>query len=104
MGAREKVGVVTSYGALPLLQAGFSGNEIEVFTVANKGFGENLNSVGLLGIKDVFQQAGKAFKEKKMERIVLPGVMFDSRGRDLWGRNITDLEEKMGIPCLEISG
>ncbi len=103
-GAREKVGVVTSYGAFPLLQGGLSGSEIELFPVANRGFGGNLNSAGLLGVRDILQQAGKAFVEKELEKIILPGVMFDRRGRDLWGLNITELEERVGIPCLEFSG
>ncbi len=103
MGQVQKVGIVTSIGAYPLLQAGLGKSEVRVFPFANRAFGGSIDSAGLLGIRDIVEQWDEVTGNESLEKVVLPAVMFDSRGRDLWGLSLSKLEEQLGLPCTEIS-
>ncbi len=104
LGEKERLGVITSSGAFPLLNKGLENTDIEVIPITNTVFGGSIDSAGLLGVRDISEQVGPIIREKQLGMLVLPAVIFDRRGRDLWGRGKAELEEKTGIPCLEISG
>lgn len=68
---------------------------VKIETVPNRYFGGNIMCAGLLTLSDI--EAHLADMEKKPEVLLLPGVMFDSSGRDLLGRHFKEIEEGLGI-------
>lgn len=96
----EKTALITSTAAYPLLRAAFAGSNISVWPVKNELMGGTINSAGLLGVTDIIRQMDKGLRPGMLERLILPGVMFDQQGRDLWGKEISELEEVLGIECL----
>ncbi len=96
----EKTALITSTAAYPLLREAFAGSNIAVWPIKNELMGGTINSAGLLGVTDIIRQKDKRPRPGMLEKLILPGVMFDQQGRDLWGRKISELEEVLGIECL----
>jgi len=76
--------------------------ELELVAVKSLFFAGNICVAGLLTVTD-FTAAMVAFLEKKPRPepplVLLPGIAFDRRGRDLTGRSYLELEERFGFPC-----
>ncbi|MGE5677361.1 MAG: DUF512 domain-containing protein [Pseudomonadota bacterium] len=68
---------------------------VETEAVKNCCFGGNIMCAGLLTIGDI--EAHMAARQKSVEVILLPEIMFDTSGRDLLGRHFKELEESLGI-------
>lgn len=73
----------------------FKNEEVDIEVIENNYFGGNIGCSGLLVLEDVKKKLTE--KNHKYEGIILPAIMFDSRGRDLTGKHYKDLEEEMGI-------
>ncbi len=88
--------ILTSELAYQLLSCCFTDrHKAEIEAVRNEFFGGNILCAGLLTLSDI-----EAHLEKKWllpQVILLPGIMFDTAGRDLMGRHFMELEAKLGI-------
>lgn len=69
--------------------------EAEMEAVRNEFFGGNILCAGLLTLTDIEAHLGR--RRSLPQVILLPGIMFDTVGRDLMGRHFIELEEKLGI-------
>lgn len=67
----------------------------EIEAVRNEFFGGNILCAGLLTISDIESHLGG--RAKLPEVVLLPGIMFDTSGRDLLGSHFMELEEKLGL-------
>ena len=103
----ERALVLTSELAGPLLDLALrqfckEEGKLEVIAVKNPFFGGNICVAGLLTVAD-FEAALAAFLERESRQkpplVLLPGVAFDSRGKDITGRSYLELEERFGLPC-----
>ncbi len=99
--------VLTSELAGPLLDLALrqfwkEGRVLELVVVKNLFFAGNICVAGLLTVSD-FEAAVAAFLERKPRQkpplVLLPGVAFDSRGRDITGRSYLELEERFAFSC-----
>jgi len=74
--------------------------EIRVVVVRNRFFGGSIKAAGLLTIED-FSMALEGFLHGcpgwQPQLVLLPGLAFDHRGRDLTGRFYMDLGEQYGL-------
>jgi NifB/MoaA-like Fe-S oxidoreductase len=68
---------------------------VETEAVKNACFGGNIMCAGLLTIGDI--EAHMAARQRSVEVILLPEIMFDTSGRDLLGRHFKELEASLGI-------
>jgi len=68
---------------------------IKIEAVSNDYFGGNIMCAGLLTLKDI--EAHMAGRAGQADVLLLPGIMFDSSGRDLLGRHYKEMEENLGI-------
>lgn len=68
---------------------------IKIETVRNNYFGGNIMCAGLLTLNDIETHLDS--REHRPEVMMLPGIMFDSSGRDLLGRHFKEMEEALGI-------
>lgn len=88
--------ILTSELAYPILRSCitlYDGLGIEA--VRNGYFGGNIMCAGLLTLMDI--EAHMAEREGQADVLLLPGIMFDSAGRDLLGRHYKEIEESLGI-------
>ena len=104
----DRVLVMTSELARSVVTMGLQefwegGAEVEVAAVRNRFFGGSVKAAGLLTVEDFAAAADEYFALDRAgcpRLVLLPGMAFDFRGRDLAGRHYTELEEKHGIPFL----
>lgn len=88
--------ILTSELAYDLLSFCISDKrEAEMEAVRNEFFGGNILCAGLLTLIDIEAHLGR--RGSLPQVILLPGIMFDTAGRDLMGRHFMELEEKLGI-------
>lgn len=88
--------VLTSELAYEILKASVQQSyDVETEAVKNLCFGGNIMCAGLLTIGDI--EAHMAARQKPVEVLLLPEIMFDTSGRDLLGRHFKELEESLGI-------
>ena len=73
----------------------FKNEDVAIEVIENNYFGGNIGCSGLLVLEDVKQKLKE--KDYKYDVIILPAVMFDSKGRDLTGKHYKDLEEEHGV-------
>ena len=73
----------------------FKNEAVDIEVIENNYFGGNIGCSGLLVLEDVKQKLTE--KNYEYDAIILPAVMFDSRGRDLTGKHYKDLEEELRI-------
>ncbi|WP_372998792.1 DUF512 domain-containing protein [Lutispora sp.] len=73
----------------------FKNEDVDIEIIENNYFGGNIGCSGLLVLEDVKQKLAE--KNYEYDVIILPAVMFDSRGRDLTGKHYKDLEEETRI-------
>ncbi len=73
--------------------------EYEVLRVSNGYFGGNIKCAGLLTVDDIIDAAlAYVRKGDSPDLILLPPIMFDFKKRDLLGKSIKIIEEKLKIP------
>ncbi|BAF60835.1 hypothetical protein PTH_2654 [Pelotomaculum thermopropionicum SI] len=97
-----KVLVFTSELAVSAIKAGLQrfwkeNAEVEAVAVKNSFFGGSIKAAGLLTLFDFEAGMEKYLAAKPGERpclVLLPGLAFDERGRDLTGRSFLELNEK----------
>lgn len=70
-------------------------DRVKIEAVKNRYFGGNIMCAGLLTLSDI--EAHMTVREQRPEVLLLPGIMFDSAGRDLLGRHFKEVEESLGI-------
>ncbi|HWQ29993.1 MAG TPA: DUF512 domain-containing protein [Negativicutes bacterium] len=88
--------VLTSELAYEIIKACVQRNfGVETEAVKNLCFGGNIMCAGLLTIGDI--EAHMDARQKPVEVLLLPEIMFDTAGRDLLGRHFKELEESLGI-------
>jgi len=100
----SQVLVLTSEFAGPVIKMALeqyqSVAEIQVVVVRNRFFGGSIKSAGLLTVED-FSRALEEFLHGcpgwQPQLVLLPGLAFDHRGRDLTGRFYMDLGERYGL-------
>ena len=101
----SKVLVLTSELAGPVVNMGLQqfwreGAEVEAIVVKNRFFGGSIKAAGLLTVTDfraAVEEALGGKLDKKPRLVLLPGLAFDHRGRDLTGRSYLELGERFGI-------
>lgn len=88
--------LLTSQLAYGILTGCITQNDrIKIEAARNVYFGGNIMCAGLLTLKDI--EDHMAGRTEQAEVLLLPGIMFDSSGRDLLGRHYKELEESLGI-------
>lgn len=88
--------VLTSELAYEIIKACIEqDSKAETEAVKNLCFGGNIMCAGLLTIGDI--EAHMAARKKPSEVLLLPGIMFDTSGRDILGRHFKELEDSLGI-------
>jgi putative radical SAM enzyme (TIGR03279 family) len=94
--------IVTSESAFPFqkkiaaqLNGILPGVAAEAFAVRNEFFGGKVTVAGLLTGKDIIKQV-KAMKTR-WNRIVLPGIIFNSRGHTLDGYSAERIRKSLGV-------
>jgi MoaA/NifB/PqqE/SkfB family radical SAM enzyme len=88
--------ILTSDLAYGILTGCIAQNEkVKIESVKNRYFGGNIMCAGLLTISDI--EMHLAERGKKPEVLLLPGIMFDTAGRDLLGRQFEEVEEGLEI-------
>lgn len=75
-----------------------------VEAVPNRFFGGTIGAAGLLTVEDFLDWwfAKTPYQAPGPDLVLVPGLAFDGRGRDLTGRSYLDLEEAMGVPVEEV--
>lgn len=68
---------------------------VDIEVIENNYFGGNIGCSGLLVLEDVKRKLAE--KEKNYDVVILPAIMFDSKGRDLTGKHYKDLEAECSI-------
>jgi MoaA/NifB/PqqE/SkfB family radical SAM enzyme len=98
----ENMLVLASEWGEPLLREALHktmrpGINITIVPVPNRTFGGTIKSAGLLLVEDFLKVIEDYVQDQeKPDLLVLPGLAFDERGRDLRGRNYQDLVERTG--------
>ncbi len=88
--------LITSELAYGILTGCITQNDnMKIEAVRNNYFGGNIMCAGLLTLSDI--EAHVAGRVQLPEVLMLPGIMFDSAGRDLLGRHFKEMEEGLGI-------
>jgi len=70
-------------------------DRVEIEIARNRYYGGNIMCAGLLTLSDI--EIHMAERIRQPEVLLLPGIMFDTSGRDLLGRHFKELEENLGI-------
>ncbi len=70
--------------------------KVEMVEVRNRFFGGSIMAGGLLVIQDFLDQWEELTK-RDYDLILIPSIFLDQWGRDLVGRKVSELEEKMNI-------
>jgi len=103
----SKVLILTSELAGPIIKMALEHffedtSEVQVIVARNRFFGGSIKAAGLLTVED-FTAALKEYLQVKSQwqpqLVLLPGLAFDHRGRDLIGRSYYELEEQFGLPA-----
>lgn len=88
--------ILTSELAYDILAACVGREEgVEIEAARNRFFGGNIMCAGLLTLSDI--ELHVAERSRKPEVLFLPGIMFDSSGRDLLGKQYKETEGNLGI-------
>jgi NifB/MoaA-like Fe-S oxidoreductase len=88
--------IITSELAYGILNCCIMQNDrVKIEAVKNNYFGGNIMCAGLLTLSDIEAHLGS--RVHRAEVIMLPGIMFDSSGRDLLGRHFKEMEQGLGI-------
>ncbi len=88
--------ILTSELAHGILSGCITQNDrVKIEAVKNNYFGGNIMCTGLLTLSDI--EAHLDSSVQRPEVMLLPGIMFDSAGRDLLGRHFKEMEEALGI-------
>jgi len=66
------------------------GASVQVIPVQNCFFGGSIGCAGLLTVADMLIVAADHYK--KTDLLIIPGIAFDSRGRDITGRSFLEME------------
>ena len=80
--------------------------DIRILATPNHFFGGSIQAAGLLTVEDFSAALRQYFttnNDRKPDLILLPGLAFDNRGRDLTGRSYAELEEKYGVETVIVS-
>ena len=76
---------------------------LEIFPVINNFFGGNIGCAGLLVLEDFYQAYVNYRKNNSQpDLLILPSIAFDPWERDLTGRGVWELEERVGIKCVSV--
>jgi len=102
----SKVLILTSELADPIIKMAlerFWGDtaEVQVTAARNRFFGGSIKAAGLLTVEDFAVALEEHFQDKSKwqpQLVLLPGLAFDRRGRDLTGRSYLELEDRFGVP------
>lgn len=88
----------------PILKTALEENKgLAIFPVANNFFGGNIGCVGLLVLEDFYQAYVNYIKKNSQpDLLILPSIAFDPWERDLTGRGVWELEERVGIKCVSV--
>ena len=91
--------ILTSYLATTLIKKGLQklGANYLVLPVKSRFFGGNIGCAGLLTVEDYLWAVTKVLKVRKPDYLLLPGISFDDRGRDLTGRSYLEIEDYFKI-------
>ncbi len=73
------------------------GDAVDIVPVPNTLFGGSIAAAGLLSVTDFLAAAENLKNESGTDVLIVPGIAFDDRGRDLTGRSYLELQEKTGI-------
>lgn len=92
---------LTSELARPVIDLGLQSflkdeADVRAVTVKNRFFGGSIGAAGLLTVEDFKFSLKEHFSknpESQPGAVLLPGIAFDRRGRDLTGRSYLELEE-----------
>lgn len=88
--------ILTSKLAYGILTGCISQDDrVRIEAVRNEYFGGNIMCAGLLTLSDI--EMHMSGKREKPEVLLLPGIMFDTAGRDLLGIHFKELEQSLGI-------
>lgn len=88
--------ILTSALAFGILTGCIMQNDrVKIEAVKNRYFGGNIMCAGLLTLGDI--EAHLAKREQRPGVLLLPGIMFDTAGRDLLGKHFKEIEEALGI-------
>lgn len=98
--------VLTSSPAVSVLRLALGGldfqtAELDILEVENRFFGGSIMAAGLLTVSDLVESATAYLTSGAGRRpgvLMVPGVAFDHRGRDLVGRSYLELQEVTGVP------
>ncbi len=86
----QKCIILTSELAYEIIRSAIgSAYDVEIQKVKNKTFGGNILCAGLLTVQDIVDQLD--ILAEKPDVAILPSVMFDENGRDLFGENYMDI-------------
>ena len=86
----KKCTVLTSELAYEIIRSVIGSEyQVEIQKVINKAFGGNIMCAGLLTVQDIVDKLGNL--TEKPDVVILPSVMFDENGRDLFGESYLDI-------------
>jgi len=87
--------ILTSPLALLLLKSGLKklGKKYPVYPVKSRFFGGNIRCAGLLTVGDYVYALKQAWEFFQPDYLLLPGISFDDRGRDLTGKSYLEIAE-----------
>ncbi|MDD3653898.1 MAG: DUF512 domain-containing protein [Desulfotomaculaceae bacterium] len=72
--------------------------EVKIKAVRSRFFGGSIKAAGLLTVADFMAAIEECFRKPwRPQLILLPGLAFDRRGRDITGRSYFDLEEQFKV-------
>jgi len=96
--------ILASELGYPILKEALKVNgELEITPVVNKYFGGNIGCAGLLVVNDFEEAYYKYVKANPIpDLLILPAIAFDPWERDLMGRGVWELEEKLGCKCVVV--
>ena len=73
------------------------GKNYPVFPVKNYFFGGNIECAGLLTVADYILAVKRAWKFYQPDYLLLPGISFNDRGRDLTGKSYLEISDLFNI-------
>lgn len=91
----QKCLLLTSGLAFDRIKLCIKSNNVNIQAVDNSYFGGNIMCAGLLTLRDIMEYL-QALDEKP-ERVILPAIMFDHKGRDLLGEHYMNIYDDLGI-------
>jgi hypothetical protein len=89
---------------LALSREALIGPAWSVVTVPNRFFGGSIMAAGLLTVEDIVAAGTAALAERAADGdprpalIIVPGLPFDDRGRDLVGRSYLEISDALSVP------